>query len=70
MPCRRGEAISQTDIIWVGCGFVLAARWGVITVLHLWPYGFGINAAPFASRLIGRPRLRGKPDGGRHVAPR
>jgi len=51
-------------------GFVLAASWGVITVLHLWPYGFGINAAPFASRLIGRPGLQGKPDGGRHVAPR
>lgn len=82
MPSGRGEAISQTDIIWVGCGLVLAASWGVVTVvnkrlledvhpvplnflvravaigglivmtvpltaLHLWPYGFGINAAAF-----------------------
>jgi drug/metabolite transporter (DMT)-like permease len=82
MPCWRGEAISQTSIIWIGAGFVMAASWGVVTVvnkrlledvhpvplnflvrgvaigglivmtvpltmLHLWPYGFGINAAAF-----------------------
>jgi len=83
MPAGRGEAISQVAVIWVGAGFVLAASWGVVTVinkrlledvhpvplnflvrivaigglivmtvpltvLHLWPYGFGINAAAFA----------------------
>jgi drug/metabolite transporter (DMT)-like permease len=82
MPAWRGEAISQTAVIWVGGGFVLAASWGVVTVvnkrlledvhpvplnflvrgvaigglivitmsltvLHVWPYGFGINAAAF-----------------------
>ncbi len=72
----------QASVIWGGLGFVLAASWGVVTVvnkrlledvhpvplnflvrivascglvaltvpltaLHLWPYGFGINATAF-----------------------
>ena len=34
MRAWRGEAISQTAVIWVGCGLVMAARWGVVSVIN------------------------------------
>ena len=34
MPAWRGEAISQTAFIWVVCGLVMAASWGVACVVN------------------------------------
>ena len=34
MRAWRGDPISQTAVIWVGCGLVMAARWGVVSVIN------------------------------------
>jgi len=34
MRAWRGEAISQAAVIWVGGGLVMAASWGVVTVIN------------------------------------
>jgi len=34
MRAWRGEAISQASVIWVGCGLVMAASWGVVSVIN------------------------------------
>ena len=34
MRAWRGEAISQSSVIWIGGGLVMAASWGVVTVIN------------------------------------
>jgi drug/metabolite transporter (DMT)-like permease len=34
MRAWRGEAISQTSVIWCVCGLVMAASWGVVSVIN------------------------------------
>src|SRR5665648_1094176 len=38
MRAWRGDAISQTAIVWAGCGLVMATSWGVVSVINTVSY--------------------------------